>query len=132
MRIKVVALLIVLIIIMCWVISRSGPPTDTRNTTNTRNTFDVKYQVKASKSGRRADLTIRNETGGTEKTDFVFLPWEMNFQTVSKGAFLYISAQATRNSEITCIITVNGIVIQQATSKGEYVIATCSGSTPWW
>jgi len=129
MRIKVVALLIVLIIIMCWVISRSGPPTNTRNTPEST-IFDVKYQVKASKSGRRADLNIRNETGGTEQTDFVFLPWEMNFQTVSKGAFLYISAQATGNSEITCIITVNGIVIQQATSKGEYVIAICSGFTP--
>lgn len=47
------------------------------------------------------------------------------------GAFVYVSAQTNNESAtISSKIYYNGSVIEQATSTGDYVIATASGSLP--
>jgi hypothetical protein len=44
------------------------------------------------------------------------------------GAFLYVSAQTKyEESSISCRIISGGNALQTASSKGDYVIATCSG-----
>jgi hypothetical protein len=90
--------------------------------------YRVTYRV--SGSGLRASLTYNNAQENTEQQD-VSLNWEEQFDA-SPGQFLYVSAQSDDNGRrsISCSITVNGVVVEQAESTGEYVIATCSGSVP--
>lgn len=72
------------------------------------------------------DLTYTNASGGIEqkKAD---TPWTQTFK-VKPGTFVSVSAQATRAMTVNCKITGDGATIQQATSSGSYVIASCSGS----
>lgn len=44
------------------------------------------------------------------------------------GAHVYISGQALNGRTLTCRITVDGVLISENTSSGEYSIATCSGT----
>jgi hypothetical protein len=89
-------------------------------------TLDVVYEVTASKGG--ANLTYNNQGGNTEQRKVHTLPFKQTY-TVAPGHFLYLSAQTTsRDARITCRILVNGKVAEEATSQGDFVIATCSGS----
>ena len=89
-------------------------------------TADIVYSV--SGTTKSADLTYRNESEGTEQRD-VSVPWTLRFKAPI-GQFLYLSAQSTfdGSATIVCKITVDGIVLQEAESSGEYKIAQCSGS----
>ena len=89
-------------------------------------TVIVTYEVGGARY--KADITINNATGGTEQKT-VDIPWHTKFRT-NVGQFLYVSAQidSDRDSEVTCKILVNDRVIQQASSKGAFAIASCSGS----
>lgn len=50
--------------------------------------------------------------------------------TAPPGTFLYIAAQNMgETGSVTCTITVDGTVISTTTSRGAYVIATCSGTS---
>lgn len=72
-----------------------------------------------------ASLTYANSTGGTEQHR-VTLPWTETF-TARPGQFLYLSAQDDGGiGLIVCSITVDGKIVKDATSKGEYTIATVS------
>lgn len=76
-----------------------------------------------------ADLTYTNASGNVEQFDGAFLPWEMEIK-VPVGQAVYISAQSTRDETktIACEIRVNGQLLEQASSTGRFVIASCSGS----
>lgn len=44
------------------------------------------------------------------------------------GEFLYLSIQnGTSGGSVTCVIRVDGEVVAQNTSRGDYVIASCDG-----
>jgi hypothetical protein len=88
-------------------------------------TYSIKYRVSGTTT--RASLTYENESSNTEQI-VVSLPWSESF-TAEKGQFLYISAQNEKGSgSIKCEILQGGEVIEEATSSGAYVIASCSGS----
>ena len=88
----------------------------------------VKYEVTCTPSG--FDITYENSSGNTEQKDISSGSWSTTF-TGHSGDFVYISAQAgNENATITAKIYYKGSVIENATSSGDYVIATASGSLP--
>ena len=89
----------------------------------TSNAIRITYEVMGDIA--TVDLTYENASGNTEqRTDLS--PWDMSFDA-DPGQYLYISAQLEAFGTVTCNIKANGTVIETATSKGEYVIASCSG-----
>jgi hypothetical protein len=83
----------------------------------------VTYEVTGDGS---ADLTITNASGGTEQKT-VNLPYSEQLNPPPDG-LLYLSAQLNGSGSISCKISFGGQVVQQASSQGDYVIASCSGS----
>lgn len=87
----------------------------------------VTYQATGSKEAR-IDLTYQNETGGTVQESYI-VPWKKDFK-MNPGDFTYLSVQINGTGEIACSISVDGVIVKQAKSSGQYVIASCSGSVP--
>lgn len=88
----------------------------------------VKYEVTCSPSG--FDITYENSSGNTEQKTISSGSWTTSF-TGQQGDFVYISAQAdNENATVAAKIYYQGEVIEQASSSGDYVIATASGSLP--
>lgn len=88
----------------------------------------VKYEVTCSPSG--FDITYENSSGNTEQKTISSGSWSTTF-TGQQSDFVYISAQAdNKNATVTAKIYYQDKVIEQATSSGDYVIATASGSLP--
>ena len=84
--------------------------------------YKVTYRVDGT---QRASLTYTNATGGTEQHD-VKLPWTITFQG-RYGEFLYLSAQDNGyNGAIVVSISVNGRIVEDATSTEQYGIASVS------
>lgn len=102
-------------------------PAPRRNTAGDAPT--VVYRVLAKPSTARASVTYENAGNNTEQQDLAKLPWELSF-TARRRQFVYVSAQLDSGFEITCQIEVNGTVIEEATSSGRFVIASCSGVVP--
>jgi hypothetical protein len=73
-----------------------------------------------------ASLTLQNPSGGTDQMT-VSLPWTETFPAPPDG-FVYVSAQQEGSGLVHCKITYGSTVIQEASSSGDYVIASCSGS----
>ncbi len=126
-------LLLVLIFIIIGILGRSlglGGKTTTTTTSNTSNnsapkTYSIEYRITGT--AERVDVTLSNETGGTEQFDNKRVPYSMEFEAV-EGAFLYISAQNQDDrGTVKCSILVEGIEVREAESSGAYVIASCSG-----
>lgn len=89
----------------------------------------VTYQIGGT--GRsRVDLTYRNASGNSQQ-ETINVPWSIEFQAPA-GQFVYLSGQLAvkGKSTVTCKILVDGQVVEEAESEGEYVIASCSGSVP--
>ena len=88
----------------------------------------VEYKVTGSATS--VSVTLSNASENTEQYSNKSLPYSYTFDSIS-GNFLYISAQNQGSSgSVTSTIYVNGGVFQTATSSGEYVIASASGSCP--
>ncbi|HZW05336.1 MAG TPA: hypothetical protein VFF58_00370 [Candidatus Nitrosotalea sp.] len=87
----------------------------------------VEYAIRGS--ARAVGLTYRNATGGSEQND-TRLPAALSFYAAS-GQFVYLSAQNKTNSgDVHVSITVDGRLLQEATSSTAYGIASASGSVP--
>lgn len=72
-----------------------------------------------------ASVVYTNASGSTEMRE-VTLPWAEEF-TGRYGEHLYLSAQDKGGVGLIVVsITVNGHIVRDATSKGEYTIATVS------
>lgn len=86
----------------------------------------VKYEITGSAS--KVDVTLNNETGGTEQFTGVSVPHTYIFNDYTDW-FLYISAQNQGESgSVTVTIYVDGALFKTSTSSGAYVIASASGS----
>lgn len=89
----------------------------------------VIYNVDGLDGATRASLTYTNEQGGTEQVE-VTLPWRKAL-SVPRGQFVYVSAQnKDAAGGVSCDIRVDMQLFKHSESRGAYVIASCSGSTP--
>lgn len=85
-------------------------------------TYKVVYRVDGD---GRASVVYTNTTGSTEMRD-VTLPWTESFNG-RYGEHLYLSAQDKGGAGLIVVsISVNGRIVKDAISKGEYTIATVS------
>jgi hypothetical protein len=74
------------------------------------------------------DVTLNNDTGGTEQYDNVSIPKKYSYDSFTDN-FLYISAQNQgKYGTVTVSIYVNGKVVKTSSSSGAYVIASASAS----
>jgi hypothetical protein len=80
-----------------------------------------------------AEVTMQTPTGQSPQSPALPMVLEsgdgpLTFE-FNPGAFVYLSAQNTEEfGDITCRITVDGVVISENTSSGGFAIATCTGS----
>jgi hypothetical protein len=65
--------------------------------------------------------------GLVEPRSPVQLPWRTEFDA-SQGFIPTITAQNAGEGAISCRITVDGAVVSDVTSDGEYAVATCTGN----
>jgi len=87
----------------------------------------VEYTIDGS--ARIVGATYRNATGGTEQNDAA-VPANMSFYAMA-GSFVYLSAQnKSDNGTVHVAISIDGRLLQQASSSTQYGIATASGSVP--
>lgn len=95
-------------------------------------TREVVYEVEGD--GVSFDLTAETPTGSTQQSpDLPMRAKEGGLLTFEfpPDSFVYISAQNKDfGREITCRITVDGVVISENSATGRYSIATCDGVTP--
>jgi hypothetical protein len=98
-----------------WILSGNSPPPPPPPPSVT---YDLTGQGSVS-------VTLQNASGGTEQFD-TRLPYHLDLGPAS--GFVYISAQLQNTGTVTCEIKQGDQVIQNATSTGQYVIASCSGS----
>lgn len=90
----------------------------------TKEDRNVVYKVTCSS----CDLTYSDSGGNTQQVS-MSSTWELKFDA-DKGQFLYVSAQHNNTGSVSVSIKCQGKNIDDATSSGEYVIATASGSAP--
>lgn len=103
------------------------------NSSSFGGTVDVLYEVEGTAKG--TNLTLESGTG-TLQLNGKAVPLANKSTgkrgitaTMSRGAFVYISAQNTGDTgTITCRISVDGVVISSNTSSGGYAIASCKGT----
>ena len=102
-------------------------PANNGNNNETYSTSgEVEYVVNCNPNG--FDITYENSSGNTEQQDINSGIWTYSF-TAYPGRFVYISAQANNeNAIVTTKIYYKGNLVESATSNGDYVIATASGS----
>ena len=82
---------------------------------------------KITGTAEEVDVTLSNDTGGTEQYTSVSLPKKYTY-TSFDDSFTYISAQNQGASgTVTVSIYVNGELFKTSSSSGAYVIATASG-----
>lgn len=89
-------------------------------------THKVVYRVTGEGA---ASLTTSNAQGGTEQMN-VALPWVSPVMEMPSGAHAYVSAQNEGSGEIRCQIDIDEASAKEATSYGQFTIASCSGRVP--
>lgn len=88
-------------------------------------TKEIKYEVTGS--AKSVSVTLTNGEGGTEQFNDVSVPWRRTYSL--KNGFVYLSAQNQGSAgTVTVKIYVDGKVIKESSSSGEYVIASASDS----
>lgn len=85
-------------------------------------TYSVQYVVTCVD----CDVTYTNETGGTDEKKKASIRWQQSIE--AKGdEFLHLSAQNNGySSEVTAKIYINGILMADESSTGDYAIASVS------
>lgn len=91
---------------------------------STPQSSSVRYVIEGTATS--VDVTLNNETGGTEQYSSVWLPRTYYYSDFSDN-FLYISAQ--NNGETGSVIVsiyIDGTKVKTSTSSGAYVIASAN------
>lgn len=91
-------------------------------------TRQVSYRATAS--GVPADVNMTNSTGGMDQ-DYAGIgaPLSATY-TLPRGAFAYMTAQLRGRGSVTCVLSIDGAMVDTQTSNGEYQIATCKARVP--
>jgi hypothetical protein len=129
-------LIIAIIVIIIWAISALGSTTGggsssggviTPSPTAAKREARVRYAITGT--AKTVSITMENAQGNTEQFGEVSVPVQISLGVVPCGTFVCISAQNQgRSGSVSCEITHNSRPGEEATSVGEYVIASCSGS----
>jgi len=83
----------------------------------------VKYEVTGTSGS--VSITIYNSTGGIEQYNDVTTPWDKTIYM--KEGFMYVSAQNQKDrGTVKVKIYVDGDLVKESASEGEYCIATAS------
>ena len=90
----------------------------------------VVYEVIGS--GTAGNVTYMKEGFSQEQQTSAKLPWRKELQFKDEvGAFAPLSLVAqngAKGGDITCRITVDGEVVGESTSNGQYAVVTCNGN----
>lgn len=88
---------------------------------------ELEYCWKGTASS--VDITMATTSGGTSQASDRANDQCVSAGTARPGTFAYISAQISSDygGTIICQIKVDGVVVQETRSEGDYVIASCSG-----
>jgi hypothetical protein len=90
----------------------------------------VVYEITGTAS--KVAVTLNNSTGGTEQYSDVAIPKRFTYYAF-QDSFLYVSAQNQGEyGTVTVNIYVNENLLKTASSSGAYVIATASGTNPYY
>ena len=88
--------------------------------------YSIIYRVTGSATS--AQLTLQNSSGTTEQFDEVRVPWQRRFLG-RRMQLVFVSAQSRQARElIRCEILVNGVLVDEDSSRGRDAVATCSAS----
>ena len=94
----------------------------------------VTYEVTGdgTKAGSITYLTFNGGSSSQQQEMDAAIPWTKEVAIDDPGLFtssiFSLVAQAGDGTTISCKITADGEVIQEATSTGQYSVVTCSGS----
>jgi len=89
-------------------------------------TATVVYEVTGS--GRASSVTYNSDGGGSIAQEAsVKLPWRKEISVDRGFSITTVSAQNAGSGSITCRIIVDGEVVKENTSSGQYSIVTCTG-----
>lgn len=81
--------------------------------------FSTTYEMKHGTSQKKAYICDGNKDV------------EVDRRTALSGDFVYLSVQNDRYlAKISCQVHINGKLVMETFSEGQYVIASCSGSVP--
>ena len=90
----------------------------------------VVYEVLGS--GKGGNITWMKEGFSQEQQTTAKLPWRKELQFKDQvGAFAPLSLVAqngAKGGDITCRITVDGEIVGESTSSGQYAVVTCNGN----
>jgi len=94
-------------------------------------TYDVTSD--AATAGNVTYMTFNDGGSGTEQATDAAVPFTKSVEIADDGMFemsiFSLTAQASAEATtITCKITVDGQVISEQTSTGQYAVVSCSGS----
>ncbi len=125
---------VIAILVVLYFVGQNDTTTSTPTQTPSAGTITVEYEVigtdACSPACRlRADLTLENDSGGTDQHDNMPLPYRTTWRGFGLGDFVYISAQNQGESgTLACAIYVNGAKVFTASASGAYSICTASGA----
>jgi hypothetical protein len=86
----------------------------------------VVYEVE----GAGTASSISYATGGTPgvvEEASARLPWRKELQVIQRGVSTTVTAQNKSSGEIRCRITVDGKVIKEVASSGQFTVVSCAG-----
>ncbi len=125
-----------------WAVASGAPPSEREPAApSAPRSMTVTYQVDGTANA--ADVTMQTPSG-TRQQSAVTLPMVPEGQSAyppglvvsgfRSGDFLYVSAQRAYSHggglDVTCAIEVNGVVVAQNSSSGEFTIVTCQAVAP--
>lgn len=129
-RVPLILVLTLMLSIACAAALPQPVPTPAISVPTRSTTHRITYSVTVDPPESRIDLslTYANRYGDTEQVK-ARAPWQKTFTDVEEGTSLYVSVQNTTEfiRTVKCEIFVDGSKVRESSSKGAYVIATCSG-----
>ena len=84
----------------------------------------IVMEVTASKS-KKASVTYGLNADQSQDNE-AKLPWKKELSTAEALTIVTVVAQNSAGGEISCKISVDGRVVKENKSKGEYAVVTCS------
>lgn len=123
--IRILAAVVLLVFFVAAFLITGGDDDSDASSDRARVVYDVTDTSRGTVS-----LTYENAGGNSQQESNAVTPWGKRY-SMDSGDFVYVSAQRGQGTgTVRCTITIDGEVVEQAESTGEFVIATCSGSVP--